>query len=113
MQMVSRNIIPTLFFLTCTLGYSQTTNRFLLDCKSELLKPGRTQKPLNFSSSANVITQNYFLIQPQLGKKPMFCRMEDNLHKRFNIWIVMRAGGDEEYRKLIDEREKIPSGKIP
>jgi len=33
-------------------------------------------------------------------KRPMFCRMEDNLHKRFNVWIVFRVGTDNDYKKL-------------
>ena len=34
-------------------------------------------------------------------KQPMFCRMEDKLHNRLNVWIKFRTGSDEFYRTLI------------
>ena len=80
-----------------------------MECKSEILKPGRQHQQLNFSSKPQsiAIVNNSFLSPTQSVKKPMFCRMEDNLHKRFNIWIVMRAGSDDEYKKLITEGDKL------
>lgn len=62
------------------------------------------QKP-----TLNFLTRNYSVIKIENSfsevhssvKRPLFCRMEDNLHKRFNVWIVLRAGSDDEYRKLI------------
>ena len=33
--------------------------------------------------------------------RPLFCSMEDKLHKRLNVWIVLRAGSDADYRKMI------------
>lgn len=79
-----------------------------MECKSEILKPGQHPSQLNFSSTQLVkaTTSNSFLNPIQTGKKPMFCRMEDDLHKRFNVWIVLRAGSDEEYKKLIEEKDK-------
>ncbi|HWY99369.1 MAG TPA: hypothetical protein VNY36_09800 [Bacteroidia bacterium] len=32
-----------------------------------------------------------------LPKGAIFCRMEDALHKRFNIWIKFRMGTDDRY----------------
>ena len=43
----------------------------------------------------------YLVTVKQTNKKPMFCKMEDKLHKRFNVWILLRAGNDMEYRKFI------------
>ena len=34
-------------------------------------------------------------------KQAFFCKMEDKLYKRFNVWIKLRAGSDEYYRSLI------------
>src|SRR3954468_6998039 len=95
-------LIALFFILSCDLGYSQTPDRIILECKSQILKPGHSSRPLNFSSTLQPnLTDRSFLSSVQSGKKPMFCRMEDNLCKRFNVWIVMRAGSDEDYKKLI------------
>lgn len=104
-----QKFIFCLLVLSCGFGYSQNSGRILLECKSEILKPGRQHQQLNFSSTPQsiAIINNSFLKQTQSVKKPMFCRMEDNLHKRFNVWIVMRAGSDEEYKKLIEEKDKL------
>jgi hypothetical protein len=32
-----------------------------------------------------------------------FCRMEEKVHARYNVWIKLRTGSDETYRKLIRE----------
>ena len=32
-----------------------------------------------------------------------FCKLETRLHQHFNIWIKMRAGGDDMYRKMTDD----------
>ncbi len=32
-----------------------------------------------------------------------FCKLETRLHQHFNIWIKMRAGGDDMYRKMTEE----------
>ncbi len=114
MPKISIKIILCVFILSSSFGYSQTQRKILLDCKSEILKPGKRPQPLNFSSTLQpYLTNNSFLDPIQPAKKPMFCRMEDNLHKRFNVWIVMRAGSDEEYKKLIDEKDKPKSKEIP
>jgi hypothetical protein len=39
----------------------------------------------------------------QKRKLPFFCNMEEKLHKRFNIWIVLRAGSEEQYRKFLTQ----------
>jgi hypothetical protein len=39
-------------------------------------------------------------IQP-FTHEAFFCRMEDKLHARFNVWLTLRAGSDESYRKMI------------
>ncbi len=58
-----------------------------------------TQQPI-------FIKQDYsFSRSVDMIKRPMFCKMEDKLHKRFNVWITLRAGTDEDYRKLICDRK--------
>jgi hypothetical protein len=54
-----------------------------------------------------LIQQDYsFTKSIQQNKRPVFCRMEDNLHKRLNVWILFRAGSDADYRKLIAQPYK-------
>ena len=31
----------------------------------------------------------------------LFCKMEDQIHHKLNVWIIFRAGSDEWYRKLL------------
>jgi len=35
--------------------------------------------------------------------QPFFCSMENSLHRHLNIWIKIRAGDDDGYRKLTDQ----------
>jgi len=58
-------------------------------------------------------TSNLFLTPPSqysinLKIKPFiheafFCKMEDKLHARLNVWVKLRAGNDEMYRMMIAE----------
>lgn len=107
-KVCQEKFIVLFLFLSSFLGYSQASKRIILECKSELLKPGQHPLPLNFSSTSSVkpIATYFPFYSTQSEKKPVFCRMEDNLYKRFNVWIVMRAGSDEEYKKLIEEKNK-------
>ena len=43
---------------------------------------------------------HFVLAQSSSINRPIFCRMEDHLYKRFNVWIVLRAGSDDDYRRL-------------
>lgn len=36
-----------------------------------------------------------------LRHEAFFCKMEDKVYSRLNIWIKLRAGNDEQYRKMI------------
>ena len=35
-----------------------------------------------------------------------FCKMENRFHQRFNVWLKIRAGGDDGYRKMTEENVK-------
>lgn len=50
---------------------------------------------------ANGKQPNTFLRIEPFKHTAFFCRMEDKLHARFNVWIKLRAGSDEIYRKMI------------
>ncbi len=30
----------------------------------------------------------------------LFCRMENKVHQQLNMWVKLRAGNDDDYRKL-------------
>ena len=70
-----------------------TTNYFSL-------APTRTDPALflNYFSQPN---SSQFITKCNIPKGSVFCRMEDKLYKRFSVWIKIRAGSDDEYRKMI------------
>lgn len=47
---------------------------------------------------------NFKISAPE--RKPVFCRMEDKLCNKFNVWLQLRAGSDLEYRKLAFPEEQ-------
>ena len=58
-------------------------------------------KPLFALSAPSILVRteyNFKLSSPI--KKPVFCRMEDKLCNKFNVWLQLRAGSDQDYRKL-------------
>ena len=84
-----------------------------------------TQKPfvLNFDSKpvslfASSLNNNLFsmpafdithgsytpVIESAVHYTAFFCKMENRFRDKFNVWIKIRAGNDDEYRKLIEER---------
>jgi hypothetical protein len=98
------------FVLTGTKIYSQTADPKFSDFKEhsfhkrfepvfKISKPAFNKKEISFrSNNAN-------------GKKPVFCRMEDNISNRYNFTFQLRAGSDEHYRSLafpdrVEKRKK-------
>jgi hypothetical protein len=62
------------------------------------LKPGfifRTAPPHTFGNCVPAITNG-------IHYTAFFCKLENKLHARFNIWIKLRAGDDESYRKMTE-----------
>jgi len=70
--------------------------------------------PLFFSIPTFIIVlpfQNQHVNKPiNLHTKPQklafFCKMEDNFRNKFNVYLKLRAGNDEEYRKMFDGKLK-------
>ena len=89
--------IGLLFFSSICFG--QKSN-FPLENKPVFAKP----LPLLFINKTNYTSPIYSSakINPQT-KLPAFCQMEVNLHKRFNVWMVFRAGNDEDYKRLMHQ----------
>lgn len=96
------------FICLVNLMFSQKTDPSFPQFKSNSFN---TNFKLAFSASTKTIirTNNNFALQhPE--RKPMFCRMEDKLHDKFKVWLQLRAGSDQDYRKLafpekIDKRK--------
>ena len=42
----------------------------------------------------------HIVISP-IKHEAFFCKMEDKVYSKLNIWITLRAGNDDIYRKLI------------
>jgi hypothetical protein len=44
---------------------------------------------------------NISMILPSIKHTAFFCVMEDKVYSKLNVWIKLRAGSDEIYRKMI------------
>lgn len=44
------------------------------------------------------------VIESSVHYTAFFCKMETRLRERFNVWVKIRAGGDDEYRKMTQEK---------
>lgn len=78
-------------------------NLFSAASPSSIFKDKKSKILLASQLPCNAFSQNKLYFNPSLiiSKQPIFCRMEDKLHQRFNVWIKLRTGSDEYYRSLI------------
>ena len=98
-----------LFLLLNVLAKAQT---------GEISSIYKTQAPLNFHYHASttrpiVMNENHFsnkqlptISSGSINDLPIFCAMECKVSKYTNIWIKLRAGDDESYRKMIKPNSK-------
>ena len=98
-----RSVFCLLFLIFGTKNFAQTNHK-LLECKSDILN-GKEKPILFFSNFKYHSAPIDFSFKQSHSKLPLFCKMEDDLHKRFNIWIVLRAGSDADYKKLIGQEK--------
>ena len=93
-----KKVLVFALVFTAGLVFSQNTVASFSRFKNNFIN--KSVKPV-FSLSDMAIAKtgcNFALQYPP--RKPMFCRMEDKLHSKFNVWLQLRAGSDLEYRKL-------------
>ncbi len=64
----------------------------------------KAKKPGFMMASKPSSLNNPLFIKHELPQGAIFCRMEEQLWHKFNVWIKIRAGSDEMYRKLIETR---------
>jgi len=105
-----------LFFLTCfailsaSLSYAQGTLPLYPSLTSQYTGlftsrndffPGKSHLQLLNQHSFRHPIDEPLIIESSIHSIAFFCRMEDKLHERLNIWIKIRTGDDDSYRKMI------------
>lgn len=60
---------------------------------------------LTILENSQSISSNHSLyaIESSVHYDALFCRIENNIHEHFKIWIKFRAGDDDSYRKMISQ----------
>lgn len=67
------------------------------------------QKPASFNS-IDLLSKNpeqingLNSVNKGIHYSALFCRMENKVHKQLNMWVKLRAGNDDDYRKLCGQR---------
>ena len=81
-----------------------------LKSQSNLAKPlflySGTNKPFTIDQPAFLLSSVKEKNDIQMMLSPLthvafFCKMEDRVYNKLNVWIKLRAGSDEIYRKMI------------
>jgi hypothetical protein len=65
-----------------------------------LLNSFNTSSPLSLKNPIKERNNIHLVISP-LKHEAFFCKMEDKVYSKLNIWVTLRAGNDDIYRKLI------------
>lgn len=92
-----KKVLPVLILFSASILIAQKSNSYFSQFKNNLFS--KNFKPL-FTISAPLLRTEYNFKLSTPERKPIFCRMEDKLCNKFNIWLQLRAGSDEEYRKM-------------
>jgi len=71
--------------------------------KISLQKPSSFNNP-DFSSVKPEQINGLSSVNKGIHYTALFCRMENKVHKQLNIWVKLRAGNDDDYRKLCGQR---------
>ncbi|HXB12318.1 MAG TPA: hypothetical protein VNZ45_10050 [Bacteroidia bacterium] len=61
--------------------------------------PANNTQDLSAENSKQIVSLTFYMkeIKYALPKGAIFCRMEDALHQRFNIWLKFRMGSEDKY----------------
>ena len=82
----------------------------LLTAQSHLSKPLFLYSSSNKFSQVNLFSNSkdnnneISMFLPSIKHAAFFCVMEDKVHDKLNVWIKLRAGTDEIYRKMIETK---------
>ncbi len=55
----------------------------------------------SFNNNSIKETNSIHMIISPIKHEAFFCKMEDKVYSKLNVWITLRAGNDDIYRKLI------------
>ena len=73
-----------------------------LKAQSNLVKPLFLKTNSSaFLSSYEKENSNISIFLPSIKHTAFFCVMEDKVYSKLNVWIKLRAGSDDIYRKMI------------
>lgn len=92
-----------LFFAWMMLGISNSYSQTIDPCFADFKKYSfhqRFEPVFKVSGTAFITKKNISFKLNSTGRKPMFCRMEDNISSRYNFIFQLRTGSDENYRSL-------------
>jgi hypothetical protein len=82
-----------------TRSYSQVSDPQFTDFKKSRFH--KMFYPVFRTSGPTFIEKNLsFKPGNPVGRKPVFCQMEDHISSRYNFVLQLRAGSDEHYRSL-------------
>jgi hypothetical protein len=65
-----------------------------------LLNSFNNSSPLSLKNPIKEKNDIRLVIAP-IKHEAFFCKMEDKVYSKLNIWVTLRAGNDDIYRKLI------------
>ena len=87
--------LPILLFVLCVAGK--------LAAQHQLFFPGYNLPAVaNISLLSSKANSNAIILKVEPEKHvAFFCKMEDKLYSKLNVWIKFRAGSDEIYRRMI------------
>ena len=87
-QSILKIVLPCILFL-CSYFCTAQNNPAFINQKTKLqLLPAKENNTVHLALSP-------------LKHEAFFCKMEDKVYSKLNIWITLRAGNDDLYRKLI------------
>ncbi|HTA61091.1 MAG TPA: hypothetical protein VK835_01490 [Bacteroidia bacterium] len=72
-----------------------------LKAQSNLAKPLFLKTNSSSFLSLPEKENNISMFLPSIKHTAFFCVMEDKVYSKLNVWIKLRAGSDEIYRKMI------------
>ena len=81
-------VVCFLILVSCYLLPAQNNSAFINQKTKLQLLPVKENNNVNLSLSP-------------LKHEAFFCKMEDKVYSKLNVWITLRAGNDDLYRKLI------------
>ena len=99
-------MFKTLFLLVTSLFFSPASAQSNKVGYAQIISLQKTSSfyNLNFRTEKPKQINGLSGINKGIHYTALFCRMENKMHKQLNIWVKLRAGNDDDYRKLCGQR---------